>query len=204
MGRYAFNRQPPIALWNLQVLALALSPILPRERSADIVAGFVPTFESNWLETMRRKIGLRESREEDANLIRDLLDLMAEKGLDYPRFFRELGRFHSRPSPKRAPHPLDQDPAFAQWREAYRERLQSEGSVDAFRKTAMDRVNPKFVLRNYMAEIAIRKATEEGDYGEIERLRQILSTPFDDHPEAEEYAGPPPEWGRHLVVSCSS
>ena len=204
MGRYAFNRQPPIALWNLQVLALALSPVLSRERSADIVARFVPTFESAWQERMRRKLGLRESREEDAELIRDLMDLMAERRVDYTPFFRDLGNFHSRPVPKHMPHPLDQDPAFEQWREAYRKRLQSEGSVDAFRKTAMDRVNPKFVLRNYMAEIAIRKATEDGDYGEIERLRQLLSAPFGEHPDAEEYAGPPPEWGRHLVVSCSS
>ncbi len=204
MGRYAFNRQPPIALWNLQVLATVLSPILSRERSAEIVAGFVPTFESAWLEKMRRKLGLRESKEEDAELIRDLLNLMAEKGLDYTRFFRDLGNFHSRPAPKHLPHPVDREPDFARWRDAYRERLRAEGGVDAFRKSAMDRVNPKFVLRNYMAEIAIRKATEDRDYSEIERLRRILATPFDEHPDAEEYAGSPPEWGRHLVVSCSS
>ena len=68
----------------------------------------------------------------------------------------------------------------------------------------MDSVNPKFILRNYLAENAIRKAVDEADYSEIERLHKILKDPFSEQSEFEEYAGPSPEWGRNLVISCSS
>ena len=65
-------------------------------------------------------------------------------------------------------------------------------------------VNPKYVLRNYLAKNAIRKAEDEGDYGEIETLRRVLAQPFAEQPEFERYAAPPPDWGRKLAISCSS
>ena len=68
----------------------------------------------------------------------------------------------------------------------------------------MRRSNPKYILRNYIAEIAIRKAQDENDYTEIENLMKILGTPFDEHPEFEHYAGHPPEWAQQIEVSCSS
>ena len=83
------------------------------------------------------------------------------------------------------------------------ERLRSEGSLDAERKVRMDRVNPKYILRNYLAQVAIEKA-ERKDFSEVDRLRGVLRMPFDEQPEMEHYAQPAPEWGRHLQVSCSS
>jgi uncharacterized protein YdiU (UPF0061 family) len=67
----------------------------------------------------------------------------------------------------------------------------------------MNRVNPKYVLRNYLAQIAIEKAQQK-DFSEIDRLLAILQKPFEEHPGMESYAAPPPNWGKHIVVSCSS
>ena len=93
--------------------------------------------------------------------------------------------------------------AFDSWAAQYRQRLQQENSVDKARKQAMDRVNPKYVLRNYLAQIAIEKAQNK-DFSEIETLLNILSRPYDEQPEAEQYAALPPDWASHLEVSCSS
>jgi len=60
------------------------------------------------------------------------------------------------------------------------------------------------VLRNYLAHTAIQMATEQKDFSEIERLRLLLRDPFAEQPEMDRYAAPPPDWGKHLIVSCSS
>jgi uncharacterized protein YdiU (UPF0061 family) len=93
---------------------------------------------------------------------------------------------------------------FDAWAARYRDRLAAEGSVDTERAVRMNAVNPKYVLRNHLAEAAIRKAADERDYAEIERLRALLARPFDEHPEMDAYAAPPPDWASRLEVSCSS
>jgi serine/tyrosine/threonine adenylyltransferase len=203
-GRYAFNRQPPVALWNLQVLGKALSPVLRPEKAAEILDSFIPAFETEYLDRMRKKLGLRKKMEQDAEIIRELLGILAGRSLDYTIFFRSLSDFTTRAGSARPDHPVNRFPEFTRWRQTYRERLKAESSVDAFRKSAMDRVNPKYILRTYMARIAIRKATEARDYSEIERLRKLFASPFEDHPEMAEYAGEPPAWSRDIVLSCSS
>jgi uncharacterized protein YdiU (UPF0061 family) len=85
----------------------------------------------------------------------------------------------------------------------YRARLRQEGSVDAVRRDAMARINPKYVLRNYLAQAAIEKA-QNGDFSEVHKLLGILELPFDEQPEHEAYAALPPDWASHLEVSCSS
>ena len=93
---------------------------------------------------------------------------------------------------------------FDAWAGRYRSRLQAESSVDAERAVRMNRANPKYVLRNYLAEVAIRKARDERDFSEIETLRKLLSAPFDEQPGNQRYAALPPDWADHLEVSCSS
>ena len=93
--------------------------------------------------------------------------------------------------------------AFDAWAEAYRARLRAENSDDSARKLAMDQVNPKYVLRNYMAQVAIEKAQNK-DFSEVERLLALLERPFDEQPENEHYADFPPDWSNQLSVSCSS
>jgi uncharacterized protein YdiU (UPF0061 family) len=75
---------------------------------------------------------------------------------------------------------------------------------DNERASKMKKINPKYILRNYMAEAAIRKAEDENDYSEIDRLFNLLQKPFDEQPENESYAGLPPEWAQEISVSCSS
>ena len=94
--------------------------------------------------------------------------------------------------------------AFDRWYEVYSERVQREGLSPDARSERMKQVNPKFILRNYMAETAIRKAQDHADYSEIDSLMKILRTPYDEHPEHEHYAGHPPEWAQQIEVSCSS
>jgi uncharacterized protein YdiU (UPF0061 family) len=92
---------------------------------------------------------------------------------------------------------------FDAWAAAYRARLAAEGSVVSGRRERMGRVNPKYVLRNYLAHKAITQA-QAGDFSEVDRLLTVLSRPFEEQPEHEAYAAAPPAWGKHLAVSCSS
>ena len=92
---------------------------------------------------------------------------------------------------------------FDAWAERYAARLRQENSVDAERAAAMNRVNPKYVLRNHLAEIAIEQA-RQGDYSEVQKLLTLLERPFDDQPDHEAYADFPPDWAQSLEVSCSS
>ena len=93
--------------------------------------------------------------------------------------------------------------AFDAWAARYRARLLAENSDDAERAARMNRVNPKFVLRNHLAETAIQRA-QAGDFNEVQRLLKVLQRPYDEQPEHEADAGFPPDWASHLEVSCSS
>ena len=97
---------------------------------------------------------------------------------------------------------LDRE-AFDKWANRYEDRLRSEGSRDADRLVRMNRINPKYVLRNYLAQTAIEKAQQK-DFSEIDRLLTLLQNPYTDQPNMDAYAAAPPNWGKHLAVSCSS
>jgi len=205
-GRYSYGNQPGIGLWNLSALGTALLPLM--ERDAAVAA--LDTYEGHFLEAygdrFRAKLGLTEAREEDGELLDSLFTLLAATPVDFTRFWRLLSRFSE--DDERANDPIRDlfvDWAgWEAWARRYAGRLRAEGSVAAERGARMDAVNPKYVLRTYLAERAIRKAEDERDYSEIERLRLLLREPFAEHPEMESYADPPPEWGRRLAVSCSS
>ena len=126
--------------------------------------------------------------------------------VDYTNLFRSLGNFNS--SPDAANDTLRDQfidrAAFDAWAEAYRARLQQEQGTDSERKARMDAVNPKYILRNYLAQDAIEKAEKQRDFSEIDRLLKLLGKPFDEQPEMESYAAAPPDWARQIEVSCSS
>jgi uncharacterized protein YdiU (UPF0061 family) len=211
-GRYAFDRQPSIGLWNLSCLAQALLPLLDAqdgeaaaELARDALAAYEPQLVEHYSAGMRAKLGLREARDGDAQLGARLLELMAAGGTDYTRLFRDLadlGIDGGAPEPVLRDRFLDRK-AFDAWAADYRARLRAEHSEDAARRAAMRAVNPRYILRNYLAQQAISRA-EEGDYSEIERLLGLLARPYDEQPEMAHYAAEPPHWGRHLEVSCSS
>ena len=131
--------------------------------------------------------------------------LLQENRADFTQFFRTLSNLKT--DTDEQDHDLRDEfinrEAFDAWANRYRARLRAENSDDAARKVAMDAVNPKYVLRNYLAQIAIEKAQNK-DFTEVERLLSVLLRPFDEQPENERYAALPPDWASHLEVSCSS
>ncbi|HEX7175285.1 MAG TPA: YdiU family protein [Pyrinomonadaceae bacterium] len=204
-GRYAFDQQPAVGLWNLTRLAEALSTLLAPEQIESALQLYPAAFANAYADLMRRKLGLREERPADAQLVARLLELLQRGHVDYPRFFRALGDFQEAPgATNETLRVMFDSPAdFDAWAADYRARLSEERSEPAARKALMDSVNPKYVLRNYLAQNAITRA-EGRDYSEIQRLLELLSDPFAEHPGMEDYAAPPPAWGRGLVLSCSS
>ena len=205
-GRYAFHRQPTVAHWNLHAFAESLLPLISEEQAREALAAYEPALVAHYRELMRSKLGLTAWMPEDAEVITDLLEIMQTNHVDYTNFFRMLGSLDSSDDePKGRLRELFLDrPAFDAWATRYGRRLRAEGSQDAERQPRMNRVNPKFILRNYLAQNAIRLATEKKDFSEIERLRRILQNPYDERPEMEAYAASPPDWGKYMAVSCSS
>jgi len=204
-GRYAFNQQPYIGLWNLSCLAQALLPLAGKEALKEGLDTYQPLFEREYLKCMRAKFGLLTERTDDEELIRDFLSLLQGSHADYTIVFRELSAFSTADGATNetlCEHFLNRD-RFDEWAARYRDRLRIENSRDDERRDRMNRTNPKYVLRNYLAQTAIEKAQAK-DFSEIDRLFTLLQDPFSDQPGMEAYALPPPNWGKHLAVSCSS
>jgi len=154
---------------------------------------------------MRAKFGWEQAHPEDEDLIRDFLGLLQGSHADFTIVFRELSTFSSdagAANTRLREHFLNPS-RFDEWAARYRDRLLREQSRDKERAARMDRVNPKYVLRNYLAQQAIEKAQEQ-DFSEIDRLFGLLQHPFSDHPGMDSYAAAPPNWGKHIAVSCSS
>ncbi|MEH6466481.1 MAG: YdiU family protein [Porticoccus sp.] len=208
-GRYAFSRQPVIGLWNCNALANALTSLLPVEQLTEALEEYEPLLLSTLLDLQRRKLGLEQQQLDDKILIEDLLNNMAQNQVDYTIFFRQLCYFDENDFDQNTINTglrdlfLDRT-ACDDWSARYRQRLALEQRTPAGRREAMRQTNPKYVLRNHMAEIAIRKAEDENDYREIDRMLLLVQSPFDEHPECEEYAKHPPAWSQQLNVSCSS
>ena len=205
-GRYAFNQQPYIGLWNLSCLAQALLPLASEEPLKAALHTYNEILNGRYTELMCMKLGLRDRHDDDADLVTDLLTLMQNSRADYTIFFRALSGFRTGPGAENhalRDYCLDRA-AFDAWAHRYMKRLTMEGSQDAERHDRMNQINPKYVLRNYLAQQAIALATEKKDYSEIDRLRTLLRDPFSERSALESYAAPPPNWGKHLSVSCSS
>ncbi|HSC76580.1 MAG TPA: YdiU family protein [Pseudomonadales bacterium] len=208
-GRYAFNQQPSIGLWNCNALAHALSPLIPIETLRDILGSYQPTIEQHYLQLMRTKLGLQTAQEADTMLFGQLLTLMQQSHVDYTILFRRLCSF-SMAGDNAAVRDLFIDrEGFDRWANQYIARLSAENSIDAERCARMKTANPKFILRNYLAQQAIelaqkRNSEKQQDFSEVENLLQVLQNPFDEHLAFERYAAFPPDWGKHLEISCSS
>jgi hypothetical protein len=205
-GRYAFDQQPNIGLWNLTCLAQALTPLISVEAAQQCLAEYEPAFIERYYDLMRQKLGLQETNEETAHLIHGWLSLLQQDARDYTLTCRALSDFDSAAS---ASNSALRDRfisrlEFDEWARAYKARLQKENSVDAQRRERMNQLNPKYILRNYLAQAAIEKAITQKDYTEIERLRTLLMNPFAEHPEFTTYADEPPDWAKTIEVSCSS
>lgn len=200
-GRYSFKNQPSVGLWNLNALATSLMSLLSSDELIAVLKTYEPHYLAHYRALMAAKLGLLEYRDDDEQLLNSLLELLQKNAVDYSLFFRQLCTFSATDQSVRD-HFIDRD-AFDLWAEQYLQRLAQQPLTDQQRCAKMLRTNPKYVLRNYMAQAAIEKA-QQGDYSEVNLLLRVLQNPFDEHPEAEKYAGLPPDWADHISVSCSS
>ncbi|WP_339733251.1 YdiU family protein [uncultured Gimesia sp.] len=225
--RYRFGNQPQIALWNLVQLANALFPLIedaaPLQQSLD---AYVDHYEQSWQAMMAEKLGLSTFvPEADVTLIEELQEVLQLVETDMTIFFRKLSLLEVEGEPS-----ADIDEAallaplvdayyepekvvgevrskICAWLQRYRNRLRDEQSSDADRREKMNRVNPKYVLRNYLAQLAIDKA-EQGDFTLVNELLELLRRPYDEQPDQEQYAKKRPDWARNRagcsMLSCSS
>ncbi len=216
-GRYAYGRQPNVAYWNLYCLGQALAPLIDdRDMTLQVLETYKSLFPRALGDAMRAKLGLtgdlapEAAREADWVLVEDLMQLMAAESMDFTLFWRQLSQAVLQQSQANSVQPegwhavtdmvLDRPRLWA-WLERYTERA---GHGQFARMGAqMLRHNPKYVLRNHLAETAIRQA-QGGDFREIDTLHNLLKSPFDEHPGFEAYAQQPPAWAAQLEISCSS
>jgi len=213
-GRYSYAMQPRIAEWNCWCLGQALMPLIderggsPDEAKA-VLGQWSASFDAAHQAALCAKLGLASARDEDAALIDTLFGLLHADRVDFALFFRRLSsvRAAARPGPDDGAascRDLFVDrPAFEAWLVRYRQRLALDGRSDTERAVAMNRVNPVYVLRNHLAEVAIRRA-RQGDYDEVARLLKVLQRPYDEQPGMDAYAALPPDWASSLQLCCSS
>jgi uncharacterized protein YdiU (UPF0061 family) len=210
-GRYAYDRQPMIGHWNCSRLLQATLPLLSDapEKAVEIANSLLEQFPPCYAKAVtarwRAKLGLRETRDEDPELINRFLSILDRGHSDFTRSFRHLSRLRTDTDALAIGirDEIADLEAFDAWVTEYRTRLRAESSDDAERALRMNTVNPKYVLRNHLAQVAIEKA-QQGDATEIDRLFKLLRRPFEEHAQYEAYAAEPPPSARHIEVSCSS
>jgi uncharacterized protein YdiU (UPF0061 family) len=205
-GRYSYKMQPGIGQWNCYALGQALLPLIGDVDSTHAALDvYKDAYQNKLDELLHAKLGLQTRSDDDGKLFDAMFALMQNNHVDFTLFFRRLGDLRlDQPAADEPLRDLFIDrPAFDAWAVQYRERLRQENSIDDQRRAAMHAVNPKYVLRNYLAQVAIEKAQNK-DFSEIARLLGVLEKPFDEQPGHERYAELPPDWASELEVSCSS
>ncbi len=210
-GRYVYDQQPAVGLWNMGRFVQAILPLLDDDPDGavkigqDLIEHYRHSYDRAWMRRMRAKLGLVDERDDDRALIEALLRIMAASHADFTRSFRMLGHVSAARDASGAPF-VDEfadRQAAGRWLADWRARLGHDEARDDPRGERMRCTNPKYVLRNYLAQNAIDRA-QDGDYSEIERLYTLLQRPFDEQPEQADYARLPPDWARGLVLSCSA
>jgi serine/tyrosine/threonine adenylyltransferase len=232
MRRYAFGSQPYIALWNLTQLANAIYPLInevePLQQALDL---YRQEYTKRSARMTANKYGfVKDDLAEDKTLIEKSHQLMHQSEIDMTIFYRLLANidldfampelalslsdkelvdkihfsYYAQPNP-------EQHAAMATWLREYLQRIQKDvighGETNAKRRERMNKTNPKYVLRNYLAQQAINLA-EQGDYSEVNKLLEIMRKPYDEQPEDHTYFAKRPEWAKHKagcsMLSCSS
>jgi len=201
-GRYAYNRQPNIAYWNLFCLAQALLPLIEDQDTAlAALESYKTVFPDAFMARMRKKLGLTQAQESSEALVEPLLQLLAQNAVDYTIFWRRLSHAVAQGQFEPVRDLFADRAAFDAWLLSYSELLALEDK--ALAADLMLNSNPKFVLRNHLGEQAIR-AAKGGDFSELATLQRLLERPFDEHPGHEAYADFPPDWASSISISCSS
>jgi len=222
--RYRYGNQPQIAHWNLAQLGNALVPLLddvePLQNALDT---YSQTFVDGWQMMMAHKLGLAEfDPQMDKELVNELQEVLQLAETDMTIFYRKLADLdlsdenqddNALIDPIRnAYYVADQlteevNARVTRWLRTYSQRLQKDGTPHPLRRERMNSVNPKYVLRNYMAQLAIDQA-EQGDYALVNDLLELLRNPYDEQSEHEKWAAKRPDWARQRagcsMLSCSS
>jgi protein adenylyltransferase len=225
--RYRYGHQPQIAMWNLVQLANALYPLIeetePLEKSLDV---YPQSFQQGWQDMMAQKLGLKAFEEtSDKALIDDLLATLKLVETDMTIFYRQLARVNTNIKNVNdidndelmaplmdayyVPDQISEDykESMANWLRSYIKRAGQDNRSDEERRSAMNKVNPKYVLRNYLAQLAIDKS-EQGDHSLVNELLDLLRRPYDEQPDMEQYYEKRPDWARQRagcsMLSCSS
>jgi uncharacterized protein YdiU (UPF0061 family) len=217
--RFRYGTQPQLVLWNLYQLANAIYPLVDEaEPLEEILDNYRSEVDFAYLRMMRSKLGLKNDDENDLQLVEELESILHLSETDMTIFFRNLANLKKIETDKwfsvvekafYKPNEVTGSikDSWDNWFRKYGERLLIDPLTDEERKTEMNTVNPKYVLRNYMAQLAIDDA-DKGEYGLIDELFNLLKKPYDEQPEHEKWFAKRPEWARHKVgcsmLSCSS
>jgi len=226
--RYRFGHQPQVALWNLAQLANAIYPLIEQAEPLEgSLADYQSYFQRGWQTMMAHKLGLKSFVSgSDEALVNELLSILPLVETDMTIFFRQLARLAVN-NPENADAAGDEAlmaplmsayyrpeqltaatrGRISSWLRAYTRRVGQDGTPDAVRRRRMNAVNPTYVLRNYLAQLAIDKA-EQGEFAMVAELLAVLRRPYDEQPGKEAFAEKRPDWARHRpgcsMLSCSS
>lgn len=205
-GRYAFGAQPRVLQWNLARFAETLLPLLAADADSAVaiaeqsLAEFPALVQSYWTDGMRAKLGFNTHEDGDTELIRELLGLMRDGGLDYCTTFRALSSL--------SPHEgfLSANERQRQWHQNWQARIQPERNNRALNETSrqMQVTNPARIARNYLVEEAISAGVERGDFSVMEKLVEVLENPFEDRAEYTRYNQPPPASWKEYRTFCGT
>jgi uncharacterized protein YdiU (UPF0061 family) len=214
--RYRFGQQPQVAHWNLIQFANALVPVFESTEPLEAGLGrYVDAYAKTERELLAAKLGFSAFVDDDTELVRQLYALLQSAEIDMTLFFRALADVDL-DAPTSAPFAAafydeakrrEAEPAFADWLKAYAARTRFDGTGQQERRARMHAVNPRYVLRNYLAQQVIDRA-EQGDYAGIGELLDVLRRPYDEQPGRERFAERRPDWARNKagcsMLSCSS
>ncbi|WP_394205505.1 YdiU family protein [Shewanella waksmanii] len=207
-GRYAFGQQPGVGLWNLQRLAQALVPLIDSDTLIAALNTYQQHLVAHYLKNMRAKLGLstdsigQQQDDFDLALIGELTMMLEQSQLDYTQSLRRFSYIDPQATRSDWADDFVDRSRFDSWWQQYRQRLGDIADVSVW-QAQRSAVNPKYILRNYLAQEAI-VAVEEGDLQPLHQLQQLLTQPYDEHPDLAHYAERPPKWGQGLIMSCSS
>lgn len=218
--RYRFGNQPDVAQWNLFQLANALYPLIEESSELEkLLNDFKTLYDVDYITMMKSKLGLEKFHKDDEKIISQLENVLMLSETDMTIFFRELSKVKKDTvaneaisivnnafyNSKEITETIAQN--WKNWFTKYIERINFEENSDKVREEKMNAVNPKYVLRNYMAQIAIDAANKD-DFSIIKELHELLKTPYQEQPNSEKWYAKRPDWAREKIgcsmLSCSS